>query len=135
MNPEDASFAEAVESCRFPGADFHHREHVRLAWIYLRSYGRAGAEERIAQTIRRYAAAQGAAQKYHHTITMAWMRLVEAALARSAPEWDFDAFAEAHPGLFVAGALERHYSQERLQAAAARTEFVAADRAPLEWPE
>lgn len=131
MTPEDLAFAEAVENCTFPGADFHHREHVRLAWVYLLRFGAEAAERRIEETIRRYAAAQGATQKYHHTITLAWMRLVEAALEASPEEGEFPAFAAAHPELFQAEALERHYTKARLRTEEARAGFVAPDRAPL----
>lgn len=131
MTPEDLAFVEAVENCAFPGADFHHREHVRLAWVYLRRFGAKSAEQRVEETIRRYAAAQGATQKYHHTITVAWMRLVEAALASRPAEGEFAEFAAAHPELFRAEALERHYSKARLQTEEARTGFVEPDRAPL----
>ncbi len=130
MSPEDLAFAEAVENCTFPGADFHHREHVRLAWVYLRRFGAELAEQRVEETIRRYATAQGAPQKYHHTITLAWMRLVEAA-QESNPAGGFPEFAAEHPELFRAEALERHYSKARLQTEEARTGFVEPDRAPL----
>ena len=35
----DQEFAAAIETCRLPNAQFHHRDHLRLAWIYLRRYG------------------------------------------------------------------------------------------------
>jgi hypothetical protein len=39
----DEEFAAAVERCEAPDDGFHHRDHLRLAWIYLRRYGAAEA--------------------------------------------------------------------------------------------
>ncbi len=32
----DAEFVAAFESCALPAQAFRHRDHVRLAWLYLR---------------------------------------------------------------------------------------------------
>ena len=34
----DQDFREAFESLKIPNETFHHREHIRLAWIYSRQY-------------------------------------------------------------------------------------------------
>src|SRR5258706_16190218 len=94
----DDVFAAAFERCEIPGYAFHHRDHIRLAWIYLRRYGLIEAERRIAESIRRYAAHHGASQKYHQTITIAWMRVVAGAM-RQAPAATFEELVERFPKL------------------------------------
>lgn len=138
MNPEtagDDEFLAAVESAEWPGERFGHREHVRLAWVYLRRHGAEEGYERIRGTIQRYATALGAPGKYHETVTRAWSAHVYRAL-RETPELEpFSAFQEAHPGLRDSKLLARHYRQETLEAEAARREWVAPDVSPLpEFP-
>ena len=122
-------FARAFESCELPPEAFHHHDHIRLAWIYVHRYGEAGAAARIAESIRRYAAHLGIREKYHQTITVAWVRLVAVA-ARSA-QGDFEEFARRNPELFDKSALRAFYSDAVLQSPAARAEFVPPDLKPL----
>ncbi len=134
MNPEtagDEEFLAAVEQARWPGERFGHREHVRLAWLYLRRHGPEAGYERIRGTIQHYATALGAAGKYHETVTRAWSAHVYRAL-RETPELEpFSAFQQAHPGLRDGKLLERHYLKETLNGETARREWVAPDVSPL----
>jgi hypothetical protein len=134
MNPEtagDGEFLAAVEAAQWPGERFGHREHVRLAWLYLRRHGPREGYERIRGTIQRYATALGAPGKYHETVTRAWSAHVYRAL-RETPELEpFEAFQEAHPVLRESRLLERHYRKETLEAEAARRAWVAPDVSPL----
>lgn len=123
----DEEFRKAFESLKIPNEMFHHREHIRLAWIYSRQYPQEQGLALMVQGIHAFAKHHGAASKYHHTITVAWMRLVRhaARLAPSAP--DFSAFASAHPRLFNARLLEYYYSKARLQSDAARHDWIEPD--------
>jgi hypothetical protein len=126
----DEEFRAAFESLRIPNEMFHHREHIRLAWIYSRQYPQEQALARMVQGIQAFAKHHGAASKYHHTITVAWMRLVRhAACPASAP--DFNAFASAHPRLFNPRLLEYYYSKARLQSDEARYNWIEPDLRPL----
>jgi len=51
----------------------------------------------MSEAIRKFAEFHGATSKYHHTITLVWMRLVAAALRDDPGIEDFDCFAGAHP--------------------------------------
>src|SRR5215469_13770543 len=95
----DEDFLRAFEDLSFPADQFHHREHIRAAWLYLKSNDATRAGERMAEGIRRFANHHGATQKYHHTLTLAWMRLVAAAFVET-PEADtFEQFAVAQTQL------------------------------------
>lgn len=128
--PEE-ELVQDFENCRLPNEMFHHADHIRLAWVYLRRFGESAAAERMAQSIARYAAHHGAAQKLHITITIAWMRLVAAAW-RTTPEIArFEAFVDAHPSLLDQGTLKKYYSAGLLKSPHARTNWVDPDRCPL----
>ena len=115
------------ESCALPAEGFHHREHIRVAWTYLRQMDYAAAEKRMSEAIRKFAAFHGATSKYHHTITLVWMRLVAAALRDDGGADDFDRFAGAHPELLDAAAPRMFYSADLLRSEAARSGWVEPD--------
>jgi hypothetical protein len=127
----DQDFREAFESLRIASEMFHHREHIRLAWIYSRHFPQEQALSRMVQGIQAFARHHGAAAKYHHTVTVAWMRLVWHAANPSPPAPDFNAFAAAHPHLFNPRLLEYYYSKARLQSDAARYDWLDPDLRPL----
>jgi hypothetical protein len=128
----DPDFIRAFEDRTLPGEGFHHRDHIRLAWLYLGTGDEAGAERLMEEGIRRYAAHLGAPQKYHHTITLFWMRAVSVARRETPTLETFDAFAEAHPELLDKALVERHYTSSLLESAAARSGWVDPDRLPLD---
>ncbi len=81
----------------------------------------------MAASIRRYAAHHGATEKYHETVTRAWMDLVQHAVSGG----NFDEFMAANDDLADPRALTAYYSPERLACAAARREWVAPDLCAL----
>ena len=127
----DEDFLRAFEDLSFPADLFHHREHIRVAWLYLKSTDASRAAERMSEGIRRFANHHGATQKYHHTLTLAWMRLVAAALVETPEGTTFEQFITAHPQLEGTNLLAKYYSKELLQTAAARETWVEPDLQPL----
>src|SRR5271169_5813467 len=105
----DAEFLSAFEDTSLE--PFHHRDHLRVTFLYLRQFGEPETRERLAAAILRYAAARNGSEKYHQTITLAWIRLIAAA---SEPMQDFDAMVSAHPQLLDKNLLNRYYSPEVL---------------------
>lgn len=126
----DEQFVAALEVCTLPNEAFRHRDHLRLAWLYLRCAPSDVAAARMEQSIRRFASHHGAPQKYHHTMTLVWMRLVAAARTEN-PVDDFTALLDAHPDLLDKTTLRRFYSAERLESQAARTGWLDPDVSPL----
>ena len=127
----DVDFLRAFEDQTFPAELFHHREHIRVAWLYLKSTDASRAAERMSEGIRRFANHQGATQKYHHTLTLAWMRLVAAALVETPEGYTFEQFITAHPQLKDTKVLAKYYSKDLLQTAAAREAWAEPDLQPL----
>ena len=123
----DEDFREVFESLKIPNEMFHHREHIRLAWIYSRQFPQEEVLGRMMQGIQAFAKHHGAASKYHHTITVAWMRLVRDAVRQAPQAPEFNTFAAAHVHLFHPRLLEYYYSKARLQNDAARHGWVEPD--------
>ncbi|MFJ9691265.1 hypothetical protein [Kitasatospora sp. NPDC101183] len=122
------TFAELLREAMTGAERFGHRQHVRLTWLAVRQCGPDGALDLIAEGIRRTATAAGAPQKFHVTMTRAWVRLV----ARHADEADdFDDFAALHPELLDKDLLSRHYRPGTLTDERARTGWVEPDLTPL----
>jgi hypothetical protein len=127
----DEDFLRAFEDLSLPAQLFHHREHVRVTWLYLKVSDATRAAERMAAGILRFANHHGATQKYHHTLTLAWVRLVAAALVETPEGNSFEQFLGLHPELGDKNLLGKHYSKELLQTAAAREGWVEPDLQPL----
>lgn len=113
-------------------ARWTHTAHLRMAWLHLERYALDEAHLRMRAGIVRLNAAHGLvespARGYHETLTRVWLVLVAEArrLARAA---DSRAFVADHA--LDRDAPLRFYSRERLFSLAARSMFVAPDRAPL----
>jgi hypothetical protein len=124
---DDAALVAAFESTELSGDQFSHVEHVRVAWWYLRTLPLAEALGRCSAGIRRFAAANGAADKYHETITVAFMLVISERVA-AAPDLSWPEFAAANPDLFAKPSiLTRYYSEPLLRSERARRTFVMPD--------
>ena len=115
-----------------PGGSFGHREHVHLAYLAVQRYGPDKAADAVAGWIHQLAAYHGAPQKFHATVTRAWVEIVAHHMA--APQaTDFATFAGQHPALLDKRLLTRHYSSRVLASPAAKTGWAEPDLAPFPW--
>lgn len=112
-----------------PADEFHHRQHVQVAWEFVRRHGMPSALSEFTAAIKRFADAKGAAGLYHETITWAFLLLIAERQARS-PAETWPQFEAANPDLLVwkPSILERYYSKELLSSELARQAFVMPDR-------
>ena len=113
---------------------FGHRQHIHLTWLAVRRYGTYAAIALVSEGIQRTARYAGAPQKYHATVTRAWVELVGHHAAVS-DLTDFDAFADRYPALLDKRLLARHYRSSTLASTAARTGWVEPDLAPLPFAD
>jgi hypothetical protein len=123
----DAEFLHAFESCELSNESFHHRDHIRLAWIYLQRYPELEAREHMAGAIRRFAAHHGKSDKYHETVTVAWLRLVANGIARMPADASFEQLTAALPELLDKQTIEKFYSRDVLTSDVARTTYIEPD--------
>ena len=115
-----------------PAGTFHHADHVRLAFAYLCRYSALEALQRFSDALKRFAAAQGKAQRYHETITWAYLLLIRERIARAGCAQTWEEFAARNPDLLLwkGGVLTTLYRQETLDSDLARQTFVLPDRSP-----
>ena len=109
---------------------FAHADHVRLTIIYLCRHGRGETERRMLEGLRRFATAKGDPQKFHVTMTRAWIALIESARGANANVRDATELVAACPVLLDRDALLRFYSRDRLNSDEARTGWIPPDLAP-----
>jgi hypothetical protein len=109
---------------------FHHADHVRLAFEYLRRYSAIEALDKFSAALQRFAAAQGKADRYHETITWAYLFLIRERMARLQNARTWEQFAERNPDLLVwkPSLLERYYRKQTLDSSLARKTFIFPDR-------
>lgn len=113
-----------------PADTFHHVDHVRLAFEYLNRYPALVALEKFAAALKGFAAAQGKAERYHETITWAYMLLIRERVVRAGRTQTWEEFAERNPDLLIwkGGVLAAMYTPETLASELARTVFVLPDQ-------
>jgi len=118
----------AFERCTLQPHEFHHREHLWVAWCYLHALPFEHALARFTVHVQRLAAHFGAPQKYHATITWVYLLELDAAM-REHPELGFDALLERRPELGDKQLAARWYDADELASPAARVRFVLPRRA------
>ena len=59
-----------------PADQFHHQQHVHVAWLFVQQYGMPDALGEFTAAIKRFADAKGATGLYHETITWAFLLLI-----------------------------------------------------------
>jgi hypothetical protein len=129
VEEQDAELLARFVDTTLPADQFHHRQHVRVAWLFVRRHGMPAALAEFSAAIRRFADAKGATGLYHETITWAFLLLIAERQART-PAQTWPQFEAANPDLLVwkPSILERYYSKELLSSELARRTFVMPDR-------
>ena len=126
----ETEFVAAFEDTSLPETAFRHRDHVRLAWVYLRDETVPDALRRFTEGLKRFAAAKNKAGLYHETITWAYLLLINERAERTGRRASFEEFADANPDLLVwrPSILTAYYKNETLGSPLARRTFVLPDR-------
>ena len=123
----DSAFVEALLAGSLEPQQFHHRDHLRLAWALVRLTDEDEAMRRITSGIRYFAARHGHAEKYHETMTRFWVRIVAHAVAARSDITTFDEFLAAFPLLLEKDLPYRHWRRETMLSPAARAQWVEPD--------
>src|SRR5215208_2839637 len=99
---------------------FPHAEHVRLTFIYLSLHGRDETLRKMHEGLSKFAKAKGVPEKFHVTMTRAWVELIDSARCAFPQSRTASALIVNCPELLDRDALLRYYSPERLNSAEAR---------------
>ncbi|GAB5519372.1 MAG: hypothetical protein RhofKO_16230 [Rhodothermales bacterium] len=115
-----------------PG-DFSHRQHLRLAYVYLVQHGEVDAAYgAVRSAIQGFLQHYGIeAAHYHATLTLAWMKAVALFMQRCGSASSAEAFIEASSVLLDSKVMLTHYTEAVLFSEAARQHFVPPDLDPI----
>lgn len=120
----DDELLEAFETCALPA--FHHRDHVRVTWLYLRAGSPSSALGKLIPGLKRFAESKGRAEHYHETVTWAYTLLIHERMALMPEGHTFESFERDNPDLFdwQNSVLRQYYDEETLRSDLARRVFV-----------
>jgi hypothetical protein len=108
-----------------PNTAFRHGD-LRFAWIHLHRIAFEEALTSVREGIRKFAVHNGQPHLFHETITTAWVKLLA-----THHESTFAQFISENEHRLNQGLLHRFWRPELLDSDAARTTWIAPDRAPL----
>jgi hypothetical protein len=134
----DGELANAFDDGRITKESFRHRDHVRLAFLYLKQYeDLAEAALNFRRAFRAFTVAQGVPHLYHETFTWAYLLLIRQRM-HGHEFVDSFSFLRENPGLAAhrTGLITRYYDVEEVtRSPSARELFVLPERGSLEEPE
>jgi hypothetical protein len=132
---DDDKFLEQFESKTLPLEEWHHKQHIKVAYLYLRKFPFDKAMERMREGVKAFNAAKGTPEVldrgYHETMTQAWLRLVYFTLCEYGAAESAEAFYERSPQLTEKKILRFFYTKELFMSWQAKKEFVEPDIVPL----
>ena len=131
MKAENARLLETFEACEIENWAFRHGDHLLVAWLYLRRDGPEQGAEKVIAGIKRFAAAKGVPEKYHHTETRFWIRLMTHVVAAHPETDDFETVVARVPHLLDKYLPLRHYRRETIVSPGARARWTEPDLLPL----
>ncbi len=117
------------ESCKIDPGDFNHRTHVLLAWLYLEDRPLVSAIEAITGGLKRLTKAVGAEDKYHETVTWAFVLLIHDRRCKLGAGHCWREFEEANMDVLSSkpSPLGRYYRPETLSSDLAKQVFLMPD--------
>ncbi len=132
VSMSDREFRAAFEAGAFAPADFSHRAHVRLAYVYLAESDVELALERMRAALVGFLCVHGLpATKYHATLTRAWLLGVNHFMHRTRESASADDFIARNPVLLDTKIMLTHYSADLLFSDQARSDFVEPNLDPI----
>ncbi|MBI3369507.1 MAG: hypothetical protein HY021_13990 [Burkholderiales bacterium] len=127
----DADYAARFDRGEVRPEDFHHREHLRLAWACLQAEHTDPACDRMCAAIQAFAQRAGKPGKFHLTLTQFWVRLLAGVRRSHGATAELADVLPAHPELLDSATPLAYYSADRLWSDAARLAWQAPDLRPL----
>jgi len=128
LSTGDREFRAAFAAGALAPADFSHRAHVRLGYVYLAQSDVGLALEHMRAGLVGFLAHHGIpASKYHETLTRAWILAVHHFMHRSPEASSADDFIARNPELLDSKIMLTHYSAGLLFSPEARAGFVEPD--------
>lgn len=128
----DEEFLRQISEASLPPSAFTHEAHLRLAWLHLEKYDLYQAIDRVRQQLVNYVAKLGVSGKYHETLTVASVQVINHFRAKSQAE-GFPGFMEEFPQLKsrFRALLACHYGHDLMNSPEARRTYQEPDLLPF----
>ncbi len=126
----DDNFIDQLEACTLKEERFHHADHLHAAWLYFKRFRATEAIARFSDVLRSYATSLGRSDRYHETITWAYLLLINERMHRAQSGATWEQFVAANGDLFdwKNSILAKYYRPETLACGLAREVFLLPDR-------
>jgi len=126
----DLALIDTFERCAIDPERFKHADHMRLAWSYLRQMPLPEALIKMRDGLKRLTEFLGKPDRYHETVTFAYVMLIQERMASGEEAQTWDTFLGSNQDLLASGQsiLDQFYSSEKLSSPLARRTFVWPDR-------
>lgn len=135
LSDEDRALRAAFESGALPPAEFSHRAHVALAYVYLAQGDVEAAVTDMRSGLAAYLRHHGIdPAKYHETLTRAWVLAVWHFMSKTQDPRSSADLIERNPVLLDSRIMLTHYSASLLFSDEARSAFVEPDLDPIPRP-
>lgn len=133
LSKADHDFKHQVETCRFQVSDFNHRSHIRLAYVYLVENNTNIAVRSMRNSLFGLLkhAKIDTSQKYHETLTKAWVLAVHHFMNQTDSSESADHFIERNTLMLDSNIMMTHYSEKVLFSEQARQAFIQPDLEPI----
>ena len=80
---EILTLVDRLERCLLAKEEFHHRDHLTVAVVYLYAADLETAMDRMRTSLKRFATHHNVPKLYHETLTRFWLLQVDQRLDRS----------------------------------------------------
>lgn len=136
LSREDQKLLDKFETAVLPKEQFHHEDHVKLAWLYLQLYPVSEVLQRYAHGIKHLGRAFAIPELYHETITWAYIFIINARMKKMHYPDEWWRFKELNEDIFEWGnatLIQKYYRDETLQSNAARKWFHLPDNIDFQF--
>lgn len=132
MELSDSEFSIQFQNCSLDPTLFDHEAHLRLVWIQIEKNGFQKALINVQNQILKYVKHLGAEDKYHKTLTITAIELVNYFMKKKSAK-TFNEFILEFPALknSFKELIEHHYSYDIFKSLKARKEYLEPDLLPF----
>lgn len=135
---DDGDFLSRFENCTLPFAQWTHRSHVKLAYLYVGTHPFEQAVGKTRTGIKAFNATNKIPETtntgYNETTTVAFLTIIASTLSFYGglfPSGTSDEFCDRHPHLLQKSLLRLFYSPDRRGHPEAKYRFIEPDLAQL----
>jgi transposase len=122
---EILTLVDRFERCLLAKEEFHHRDHLTVAAVYLYASDLESAIDRMRSSLKRFAAHHSVPKLYHETLTRFWVLQVERHLDRS--QCLEQSVKKVQQQLNDKNLAFGFYSRERIESKEARENWLEPD--------